>query len=340
MAPEVNHTTPMTMASPPMACPRQDENMFSAEKEGDSVNIVPLTNHRAMQTWPTKCGQIIAAVDRSTLQSKHLAKTLLTWALEPMDHVPPMNNLAAFKSMRGKIKNDAMEKLVSLVCFFQYGYGHINSVPRDRNEKSLNSYKGTSREYVYSRAKELLDFVVANNDIFGDTIFDYAGQREDILGENLFDKLDTVKTNLRTEGLFDPRAETCVHASNCGGIYWGHYERLNRVVEGLKEAANSNSSNKLFFITESQMNSFLRSDNLLYDRDDVLKERAAKIKRAMRGLKSDPSRPWPAERTLRELPHECYAGALPDPKNMLGTNDKHPRKRRKKDGQGQELTQV
>ena len=167
--------------------------------------------------------QLMKKIDASSLQMKSLAKILLRWAVTDYDDIT-----ARVAKTRPDIKNKTVRETVLAVCVYQYAIGAVNSIPSGRADSLLGSSPDPPK---YKRAGEILDFIHDNKVLFANTPL-MALPKSKVLELSLFDRIDNIKKAIRGMGIYDPTAEdVCLDHTYCRGVYFGHYHKLNQVVD-------------------------------------------------------------------------------------------------------------
>jgi hypothetical protein len=208
-----------------------------------------------------KCSKesIIEAVVAAELESPDLAVKLIDWAVNvesDCDHA--FVNKNGFSNLT--VNNEKMNQIFALLVVHQYGYNAVASQPRGRHEGSLLSLKNsTKKQHVYNRALKLVEFIQKNSRMFKGTPLDMAS--EDFIKTDLYDKLDGLGQKIKKSGIYDPTSENCHYETQCKGIYWKHYYKLNMVVDGLKTKA---LQSRCLFIGSGDLEIFNANQGLLY----------------------------------------------------------------------------
>ncbi len=217
--------------------------------------------------------------EESTLYDKELAFKILKWALTPIPQIPEINNRSGFRNLKGNTKNQTILKTVQLLAVFMYGYGDMNAVPRNKDEKRIIDYRSKlPKKFVYWRARRFVRFLSKNSGFFKDTQM-YSGELRLLYG-NLYDLLDGYKTLIKKEGLFDPSLSQTHHTKNCGGMFWEHYYKINQVVDCLRDVA---LESRLRLISPKNQQVFLNNHGILYDTEEVLMAKALEVRVSMLG---------------------------------------------------------
>lgn len=206
---------------------------------------------------------------QSELEDKQLATTLLEWACEPHDDIP-VKHQPIFSKLHSTTKNKTARNLMALLCVHQYSYGSINTRPKSRQVGSLAACSETHK----NRGENLLRFIRNNPQAFGGTVFaDCDG--EDLYTTNLYTLLDEYKKKAKSHGVYDMDSENCKDSSCCGGVYWNHYTKINKVTEEVREKL---LESKLFYLDPNQREEIMaKPRNTLYTPSSVIQEQANKI---------------------------------------------------------------
>lgn len=208
--------------------------------------------------------------DESTLLNKQLAYEILKWALEPVSHIPEFNNRSNFRGLKCQSKNMTILKTVQLLAVFMYGYGSINAVPRNKDEKRIIDYRRKApKRFVYWRARRFVRFLSSNQEFFKET--QMHSDELPLLFGNLYDLLDGYKTLIKKEGLFDPSGPDTFHTKNCSGMFWGHYYKINQVVDCLRDAA---METQLQYLSSANKKLLLENRGILYETEETMVTKA------------------------------------------------------------------
>lgn len=212
--------------------------------------IVSIQEESKGHNEPDACNrELVAAILKSDLEDKTLAKQLILWAVEPHKDIPDVKNNTPYSGLHSETKNATARNLMAKLCVYQYSYGKTNSAPSDRKKGTLN-HCNTEQQ---GRAQKLLEFFRVNNELLKGTVLHGINTLE-MMNTNIYTSFDNYRKNASAYGVYDMEPENCPSSDCCRGVFWGHYEKINKVHELLRRSV---ANSRLWYITGSRRQTLL-----------------------------------------------------------------------------------